>query len=63
MTIDTPFKETPLTGCPTTVVSRVRVIVDNTELLVYRGTGKFLPRTTPAPSFLIDDRRPKAPLI
>ena len=33
-----------LTGWPTTVVSRGRVIVDNNELLVYRGTGEFLPR-------------------
>ncbi len=38
------IKGMSLTGWPTTVVSRGRVIVDNNELLVYRGAGEFLPR-------------------
>jgi dihydropyrimidinase len=43
----TPYEGMKLTGWPTTVINRGRVVVDDGELLVERGTGAFLPRATP----------------
>jgi dihydropyrimidinase len=41
----TPYEGRTVTGWPTTVVNRGRVVVDGGALLVERGTGKFLPRS------------------
>jgi dihydropyrimidinase len=45
----TPYEGMTLTGWPTTVLSRGRVAVENENLLVNRGTGKFIARGVPAP--------------
>ena len=42
----TPFEGRTVTGWPTTVVNRGRVVVDGGELLVKRGSGEFLPRSS-----------------
>ena len=41
----TPYEGRTVTGWPTTVVNRGRVVVDGGALLVERGTGEFLPRS------------------
>ncbi|MDH3691512.1 MAG: dihydropyrimidinase [Gammaproteobacteria bacterium] len=46
----TPYEGKPLTGWPVTVISRGRVVVDDGELLVDRGSGEFLPCDHPAPA-------------
>jgi dihydropyrimidinase len=45
----TPYEGMSVTGWPTTVISRGRLAVDRQELLVDRGTGKFIARGVPAP--------------
>ena len=45
----TPYEGMTVTGWPTTVLSRGRVVVENEELKVNRGTGKFIARGTPGP--------------
>lgn len=40
----TPYEGLKLTGWPTTVVNRGRVVVDNNQLLVERGSGEFVSR-------------------
>jgi dihydropyrimidinase len=45
----TPYEGMTVTGWPTTVLSRGRVVVENEELKVKRGTGKFIARGTPGP--------------
>lgn len=46
----TPYEGRTVTGWPTTVISRGRVVVDNGELLVERGSGAFIPCRSPAPA-------------
>lgn len=41
----TPYEGRTVTGWPTTVINRGRVVVDGGELLVERGSGEFLPRS------------------
>lgn len=43
----TPYEGRRNTGWPITVLSRGRVVVDDGELLVERGSGEFLPCDTP----------------
>jgi dihydropyrimidinase len=43
----TPYEGVQLTGLPVTVLSRGRVVVENGELLVERGSGEFLPCDRP----------------
>jgi len=38
-----------VTGWPTTVLSRGRIVVENEKLKVERGSGKFIARGTPGP--------------
>jgi dihydropyrimidinase len=45
----TPYEGMAVTGWPTTVLSRGRVVVENEKLKVARGTGKFIARGTPGP--------------
>jgi len=45
----TPYEGMSVTGWPTTVLSRGRVVVENDRLKVERGTGKFIARGIPAP--------------
>jgi len=45
----TPYEGMAVTGWPTTVLSRGRIAVQNGELLVERGSGKFIARGTPGP--------------
>lgn len=45
----TPYEGMTITGWPETVISRGRLVVQNAELNVERGTGKFIARSTPAP--------------
>jgi dihydropyrimidinase len=45
----TPYEGMAVTGWPTTVLSRGRIAVHEGELLVERGTGKFIARGTPGP--------------
>ena len=45
----TPYEGMAVTGWPTTVLSRGRIAVRNGELLVERGSGKFIARGTPGP--------------
>ncbi|MBL6946400.1 MAG: dihydropyrimidinase [Rhodospirillales bacterium] len=42
----TPYEGRTLTGWPTTVINRGRVVVDGGSLEVERGSGEFLPRST-----------------
>ena len=41
----TPYEGRTVTGWPTTVINRGRVVVDGGEMLVERGTGTFQART------------------
>ena len=43
----TPYEGRRITGWPTTVLSRGRVVVENGELKVERGSGEFLPCALP----------------
>ncbi len=43
----TPYEGMTVTGWPTTVVGRGRVVVEDGELKVARGTGEFIPRGEP----------------
>jgi dihydropyrimidinase len=45
----TPYEGMTVTGWPTTVVGRGRVVVEGGELRVSRGTGEFIPRGEPEP--------------
>jgi dihydropyrimidinase len=45
----TPYEGMSVTGWPTTVLSRGRVVVENERLKVERGTGKFVARGVPMP--------------
>jgi dihydropyrimidinase len=45
----TPYEGMTVTGWPTTVVGRGRVVVENSELKVARGSGEFIPRGVPGP--------------
>jgi dihydropyrimidinase len=45
----TPYEGMTLTGWPTSVLSRGRLVVEGDTLKVERGTGKFIARGTPAP--------------
>ena len=42
----TPYEGMHITGWPTTVIQRGGVIVENNELQVERGAGRFVPRRT-----------------
>ncbi len=42
----TPYEGMHLTGWPTTVIQRGKVVIENNELLVARGAGEFVPRKT-----------------
>ena len=53
----TPYAGRELTGWPTTVINRGRIVVDQSKLHVEAGTGRFIPR---APSELA---RPRGVLI
>jgi dihydropyrimidinase len=46
----TPYEGFDVTGWPRTVLSRGRVVVENEELHVERGSGEFLKRTTQVPT-------------
>lgn len=43
----TPYEGKRLRGWPVTVISRGRIVVDNGQLLVERGSGEFLPCALP----------------
>jgi len=45
----TPYEGMTVTGWPTTVVSRGRIVVEGGELKVARGSGEFIPRGVPEP--------------
>jgi dihydropyrimidinase len=45
----TPYEGMTVTGWPTTVLSRGRVVVEGDKLKAQRGTGKFIARGVPAP--------------
>jgi dihydropyrimidinase len=45
----TPYEGRTVTGWPTTVLSRGRVVVENDALKVARGSGRFIARGVPAP--------------
>ena len=45
----TPYEGMRVTGWPTTVLSRGRIVVENEKLKVERGSGKFIARGTPGP--------------
>jgi dihydropyrimidinase len=45
----TPYEGMTVTGWPTMVLSRGRIVVDGLELKAQRGSGKFIPRGVPAP--------------
>jgi len=42
----TPYEGMEITGWPTTVIQRGRVVVEDNELKVDRGAGEFVPRRT-----------------
>ncbi len=42
----TPYEGMQITGWPTTVLQRGRVVIDNNELQVDHGAGEFVPRRT-----------------
>ncbi|HET9044631.1 MAG TPA: dihydropyrimidinase [Burkholderiales bacterium] len=45
----TPYEGMTVTGWPTTVISRGRVVVEGGELKVARGSGEYIPRGVPEP--------------
>jgi dihydropyrimidinase len=45
----TPYEGMTVKGWPTTVISRGRVVVENDELKVARGSGQFIARGVPEP--------------
>ena len=45
----TPYEGMTVTGWPTTVISRGRVVVEGGELRVARGSGEYIPRGVPEP--------------
>jgi dihydropyrimidinase len=45
----TPYEGMTIKGWPETVVSAGRVIVENGQLNAARGSGRFIPRSTPMP--------------
>ena len=45
----TPYEGMRITGWPTTVLCRGRVLVENDTLMVPKGSGKFIKRGIPAP--------------
>lgn len=45
----TPYEGMKVTGWPDTVINRGRVVIDNGELKVTRGSGEFLPCGLPEP--------------
>jgi len=42
----TPYEGMEISGWPTTVIQRGKVIVEGNELKAVRGAGKFVPRKT-----------------
>jgi dihydropyrimidinase len=46
----TPYEGRTVTGWPTTVISRGRVVVDGGALHVERGSGEFIACKRPAPA-------------
>jgi dihydropyrimidinase len=46
----TPYEGRTVTGWPTTVISRGRVVVDEGKLHVERGSGEFIACKRPAPA-------------
>jgi dihydropyrimidinase len=50
----TPYEGRVVTGWPTTVISRGRVVVNAGRLDAQRGSGQFIPCRRPAPA--IPDR-------
>jgi len=46
----TPYEGRTVTGWPTTVINRGRVVIDNNTLQVERGSGSFIPCRRPAPA-------------
>jgi dihydropyrimidinase len=46
----TPYEGRTLTGWPVTVINRGRLVIDQGELQVERGSGDFLPCETPEPA-------------
>jgi dihydropyrimidinase len=45
----TPYEGITVTGWPTMVLSRGRIVIQNEQLFVDKGTGKFIARGVPAP--------------
>ena len=45
----TPYEGMTVTGWPTTVISRGRIVVEGGALQVARGSGEFIPRGVPEP--------------
>jgi dihydropyrimidinase len=45
----TPYEGRTVKGWPTTVISRGRIVVEDGELKVARGSGEFIPRGVPEP--------------
>ena len=43
----TPYEGMVATGWPTTVISRGRIVIENEELKVERGSGQYLKRARP----------------
>ncbi|MBS0538884.1 MAG: amidohydrolase family protein, partial [Proteobacteria bacterium] len=55
----TPYEGREITGWPTTVVSRGRVVVENGKLNAERGSGKFLPCASPDSSRPLGNAAPE----
>ncbi len=56
----TPYEGRTITGWPVTVINRGRVVVDEGELKVERGSGQFLPRKTPDSALPLGRFEPEA---
>ena len=54
----TPYEGMVLTGWPVTVINRGRIVIDDGELKVARGSGQFLTRGCPGP---MQQARPGTP--
>ncbi len=51
----TPYEGMQVTGWPTTVISRGRLVVQDEKLLVARGSGEYVKRSPQAPAPISDD--------
>jgi dihydropyrimidinase len=59
----TPYEGKKIRGWPLQVFSRGRLVVDNGELKVEKGTGEFIPREKPSSAEPLGRTSPEAEMV